>query len=114
MSRAWRPIALGGAIVVATFALAQAQIFAPSTPAETGAAGDAMRGEAIFQGECSGGHGDGGTGGAGPALVGTGLGTVEVAAVVQQGRGIMPGGLVTGQEQADVVAYVVSISGSSE
>jgi len=29
---------------------------------------------------------------------------------VQQGRGIMPAGLVGGQEQADVVAYVVSIS----
>ena len=114
MTRAWRPIVVGGAIVVATFALAQAQIFAPPAPAEPGVAGDAARGEPIFRSECSTCHGDGGTGGVGPALVGTGLGTVEASAVVQQGRGIMPAGLVTGQEQADVVAYVVSISSSSE
>jgi hypothetical protein len=33
-----------------------------------------------------------------------------VSAVVQQGRGVMPAGIVSGQDQADVVAYVVSIS----
>jgi hypothetical protein len=33
-----------------------------------------------------------------------------VTTAVEQGRGIMPAGLVTGQEEADVVAYVVSIS----
>jgi mono/diheme cytochrome c family protein len=110
MGRAWRPILVGGAIVVATFALAQVQIFAPPAPAESGAAGDATRGESIFQSECSSCHGDGGVGGVGPALVETGLGTVEVSAVVQQGRGIMPAGIVTGQAQADVIAYVVSLS----
>ena len=39
-----------------------------------------------------------------------GLDATEVATAVQQGRGVMPAGIVTGQEQADVVAYVVSIS----
>jgi len=33
MGRGWRPILVGGVIVVAVFALAQAEIFAPSTPA---------------------------------------------------------------------------------
>jgi hypothetical protein len=50
----------------------------------------------------------------GPALVETGLGTVEVSAVVQQGRGIMPAGIVTGQAQSDVIAYVVSLSSPPE
>jgi hypothetical protein len=43
------------------------------------------------------------------ALFETGLDGFEAAAAVQKGRGVMPAGLVSGQEQA-VVAYVVSIS----
>jgi mono/diheme cytochrome c family protein len=111
MGRGWRPILIGGAVVVATFALAQGQVFAPSAPAGDAAAGDADRGAPIFERECAGCHGEqGAAGGVGPALVETGLGAADVSAAVQQGRGIMPAGIVTGQEQADVVAYVVSIS----
>jgi mono/diheme cytochrome c family protein len=110
MGRGWRPLLVGGAVVVGTFALAQAQVFEPSAPTEPGAAGDAVRGEAIFAGACASCHGEGGTGGAGPALIETGLDATAVATVVQQGRGVMPAGIVTGQDQADVVAYVVSIS----
>ena len=111
MGRGWRPIVVGAAVVVAVFALAQAEIFAPSAPAVDLTAGDVDRGAAIFERECAGCHGEQAQGGVGPALVGTGLDATEVAAVVQQGRGVMPAGIVTGQEQADVVAYVVSISG---
>ena len=35
-----------------------------------------------------------------------------VTAAVRQGRGVMPAGIVSGQDEADVVAYVVSISAS--
>ena len=111
MGRGWRPIVVGAVVVVAVFALAQAEIFAPSAPAGDVTAGDVDRGAAIFERECAGCHGEQAQGGVGPALVGTGLDATEVAAVVQQGRGVMPAGIVTGQEQADVVAYVVSISG---
>jgi len=114
MGRGWRPLLVGGAVVAGTFALAQAQVFEPSAPADPGVAGDAERGEAIFVSECAGCHGDGGTGGAGPALLETGLDATEVATIVQQGRGVMPAGNVTGQDQADVVAYVVSISSPAE
>jgi mono/diheme cytochrome c family protein len=114
MGRGWRPLLVGGAVVVATFALAQVQVFEPSAPAEPGAVGDAARGEVIFASECAGCHGESGTGGAGPALFETGLDAIEVATVVQQGRGVMPAGIVTGQDQADVVAYVVSISSPAE
>ena len=110
MGRGWRPILVGGAVVVAVCVLAQAEIFAPSAPAGEGLAGDAERGETIFARECAGCHGSSAEGGVGPALAGTGLDAATVAAVVEQGRGVMPAGLVTGQEQADVVAYVVSIS----
>jgi mono/diheme cytochrome c family protein len=112
MSRGWRPILVGGAIAAGTFALAQAQVFAPSAPAGGPMlTGDVTRGEAVFERECASCHGPGGAGGdVGPALAGTGLDAVTVASVVEQGRGIMPAGLVSGQEQADVAAYVVSIS----
>jgi hypothetical protein len=49
-------------------------------------------------------------GGVGPTLAGAGIDAATVTTAVQQGRGVMPAGLVSGQEQADVVAYVVSIS----
>jgi mono/diheme cytochrome c family protein len=115
MARGWRPILIGGAVAVATFALAQAQVFAPSAPAGGTVAGDVDRGEVIFQRECAGCHGDGGTGGGvGPALFETGLDAADVSGAVQQGRGVMPAGIVTGPEQADVVAYVVSISSPSQ
>jgi mono/diheme cytochrome c family protein len=110
MGRGWRPIVVGAVVVVAVFALAQAEVFAPSAPAGDVAAGDVERGETVFARECAGCHGALAEGGVGPALAGTGLDTATVAAVVEQGRGVMPAGLVTGQEQADVVAYVVSIS----
>lgn len=115
MGRGWRPILVGGAVAVATFALAQAEIFAPSAPAGGAVAGDFYRGETIFQRECAGCHGDQGKGGGvGPALFETGLAATDVAVAVQQGRGVMPAGIVTGQEQADVVAYVFAIASPSE
>ena len=116
MGRGWRPIVIGGAVAAGTLALAQAQIFAPSAPAGAAAgAGDVYRGETVFQRECAGCHGDGGqSGGVGPALVETGLAAAEVSTAVQQGRGVMPAGIVTGQQQADIGAYVVSISSPVE
>ncbi len=116
MGRGWRPILIGGAVAVGTFALAQAQVFAPSEPAGGAAlAGDSSRGATVFQRACAGCHGDGGQGGGvGPTLVDAGLDAAAVSSAVQQGRGVMPAGIVTGQEQADVVAYVVSISSPSE
>jgi cytochrome c551 len=114
MSRRWRPIFVGAAVVVGTFALAKAQIFEPSAPGGTAASGDVQRGRTLFAQNCAACHGNaGGGGGVGPKLAGAGLDAETVAATVQQGRGVMPAGIVRGQEQADVVAYVVSISNSS-
>lgn len=112
MRGGWRPILVGGAVVVCTFALAKAEVFAPSAPAGgTATAGDVRRGETVFERECASCHGSGGAGGGvGPRLVGTGIDAETATAAVQQGRGVMPAGLVSGSDEADVVAYVVSIS----
>ena len=112
MVRSWRPILVGGAVVVSTFALAQAEIFAPSTPAGGAVTGgDVYRGEAVFQRECASCHGSGGSGSSvAPRLVGTRVDDSTATALVQQGTSIMPAGLVSGRDEADVVAYVVSIS----
>lgn len=115
MGRGWRPILAGAVVVVAVFALAKAQIFAPSAPASTTLTGDATRGASVFAENCSGCHGDAGQGGGvGPTLAASGLDAATVASVVQQGRGVMPPGIVAGQQQADVVAYVVSIANQAK
>ena len=110
MGRGWRPLVVGAVIVVAVFLLAQARIFEPSAPAVATGVGDVERGESVFESQGAGCHGEEGRGGAGPTLFETGLDEADVSAAVQQGRGIMPAGIVTGQDQIDVVAYVVSIS----
>ena len=112
MRRGWRPILVGGAVVAGTFALAQAQVFEPSAPAvATVSGGDIYRGEIVFERECASCHGTGGAGGGvGPRLQGSGLDAAAVRAAVQQGRGVMPAALVSGEDEADVVAYVVSLS----
>lgn len=112
MGRLWRPIVVGAAVAAATFALAQLAVFEPSAPpAATLAGGDVYRGQVVFERECASCHGPGAEGGSvGPPLVDTGLDAAEIAATIEQGRGIMPPALVSGEEQADTVAYVAAIS----
>jgi cytochrome c551 len=112
MGRGWRPIVVGAVVVALTFALAQAQVFEPDAPSAPTAGGDAARGAIVFAETCATCHGEGGVGGdPGPRLVGSGLDAGEVAAVVELGRGVMPSGLVSGADRADVAAYVASIAG---
>ena len=111
MPRAWRPLIAGAVVVVAVFLLAQWPIFEPSTSDEPVLLGGAERGAVLFTESCAGCHGQGGTGGTGPALADSGLDADEISAAIEQGAGIMPAGIVSGQNQEDVVAYVVSIAG---
>jgi mono/diheme cytochrome c family protein len=110
MGRGWRPVLAGAVVVVAVFLLAQWPIFEPSTSDRPTLLGGAERGEVLFADACAGCHGRGGTGGTGPSLVDSGLEADEIATTIEQGRGIMPPGIVTGQNEADVVAYVASIA----
>jgi mono/diheme cytochrome c family protein len=65
----------------------------------------------LFESTCASCHGPGGEGGSpGPRLVDSGLDAAAIATTIEQGRGVMPPALVSGQDRGDVVAYVLSIS----
>jgi cytochrome c551 len=110
MYRPGVPFALAGAVAAATFGLAQWHPFSPSGAAAPPAAGDATRGKTIFASTCSSCHGVDASGGVGPRLAGSGLTAADVEAVVASGRGVMPAGLVEGQDAADVAAFIASIA----
>jgi mono/diheme cytochrome c family protein len=110
MRRLWRPLAVGAVVIAGVFALAKARVFEPSAVKAAGP-GDPYAGQLVFESKCAGCHGTGGEGGTpGPRLIGSGLTAGEVAARVEQGSGVMPAGLVSGEDEANVVAYVVSIA----
>lgn len=75
------------------------------------AAGDAAAGQEVFATNCSGCHLNNGqdAGGVGPQLAGGGRDAALVETTVVNGKGAMPGGLVSGTDLENVVAYVVSI-----
>jgi mono/diheme cytochrome c family protein len=111
MGRGWRPILVGSAVVAVVFVLAQAHPFQPEAPSGAPVAGDAASGAVVFEQRCAACHGSGGVGGSpGPRLVDSGLDAAAVAAVVEQGRGVMPPGIVSGSDRDDVAAYVASIA----
>jgi len=74
-------------------------------------AGDVAAGQEVFATNCTGCHLNNGqdAGGVGPQLAGAGLDAATVQTTVENGRGAMPAGLVSGTDLENVVAYVVSI-----
>jgi mono/diheme cytochrome c family protein len=83
-------------------------------PAEGGGeapAGDVDAGVQVFATNCSGCHLNNGqdAGGIGPQLAGGGREAEAIESTVVNGQGAMPGGLVSGEDLENVVAYVVSI-----
>ena len=75
-----------------------------------GAAGDVAAGKTAFEANCQGCHPAGGTqAGAGPQLSNTKLDAAAVKNQIINGKGAMPGGLVSGADLDNVVAYVESI-----
>ena len=75
------------------------------------AAGDAAAGEQVFAANCTGCHLNNGqdAGGVGPQLAGAGLDVETIKTTVQNGRGAMPAGLVSGADLDNVAAYVLSL-----
>lgn len=72
--------------------------------------GDVAAGQATFQGVCQGCHPNGGQeAGVGPQLAGGGRAEDLIRTTVQNGKGAMPGGLVSGEDLDNVTAYVLSI-----
>lgn len=83
------------------------KVTGPGTPIELG---DAYRGETIFTQTCAGCHGTGGEGGGvGPRLAGDRITLAFVKARIDNGQGVMPAGLVQGQQEKDVLAYVKTL-----
>ena len=91
---------------------------AATAPAETeGAgggeapAGDAAAGEQVFAANCTACHMNNGldAGGIGPQLAGRGVDDAAIRDVVQNGRGAMPPGLISGADLDNAVAYILSI-----
>lgn len=74
-------------------------------------AGDVAAGQQVFAANCTACHVNDGqdAGGVGPQLAGAGLDAGAIETVVVNGRGIMPAGLVSGEDLDDVVAYVLSL-----
>ena len=102
-------------ITASVYALAElhpAKDEAASAPPAAPVAGDATRGETVFAENCAGCHGEGGEGGGvGPTLAGSGIASEDAQATIENGSGIMPADLVSGQELSDVLAYLETISG---
>ena len=97
-------------VTLATFGLAKWHPFSPAAAPAASVAGDAARGRHVFVVNCAGCHGMDATGGIGPSLHGIGLTAADIGQIVASGRGVMPADVVTGQDAADVAAYVASIS----
>ena len=74
-------------------------------------AGDAARGETLFAENCASCHGEAGAGGGvGPTLAGSGVAREDAQATIENGSGIMPADLVSGQDLSDVLAYLETVT----
>ena len=105
------PALLFAAFSGAAFGLAKAHLAKPSVstsgPVELG---DAYRGATVFSQQCESCHGQGGRGGGiGPALAGNPVSLAASKAQIDNGGGAMPAGLVSGQQERDVLAYLATI-----
>lgn len=99
--------------VIVTIAIWQP--FAPRGQVDSRVVGDADRGATLYAENCSSCHGEAGEGGgAGPSLVRAPRQADAVARVIAAGRGIMPAGIVEGQDVADVAAHVARLSAVGE
>jgi mono/diheme cytochrome c family protein len=71
---------------------------------------DPLRGDQLFAENCARCHGDDGTGGGiGPTLAGAEVSLDDARSTIENGSGVMPAGLVSGQDLEDVLAYLETI-----
>jgi mono/diheme cytochrome c family protein len=83
---------------------------APEAGTSDASSGDVAAGKTVFEANCQGCHPAGGTqAGVGPQLSNSKLDAAQIKMQVMNGKGTMPGGLATGADLDNVVAYVVSI-----
>jgi mono/diheme cytochrome c family protein len=94
------PLALA-LVLVTAFATAACGAQAPK--------GDAKHGSELFARNCASCHGDRGAGGIAPKLAGASITLDDARAKIDDGASGMPAGLVTGQDEDDVLAYLQQI-----
>jgi mono/diheme cytochrome c family protein len=117
-----RPVSKAGLIAVpltlfvgvsgTVFALAELHPARPAPPKApaTVTLGDQGRGAALFSERCAACHGaDGVGGGIGPRLAGNPITLRNAVVRIESGGGAMPPGLVKGQQERDVLAYLATI-----
>jgi mono/diheme cytochrome c family protein len=108
------PAILFAVVSAAVFTFAQWQPAKQETQSQTiiSVLRDPVRGEQLFAENCARCHGDDGTGGGiGPTLAGAEVSLDEARSTIENGSGVMPAGLVSGQDLEDVLAYLETISG---
>lgn len=108
------PLVLFAAFSGAAYALSKLHFAKPGVPHSNGpvALGDPYRGETLFSQNCASCHGKGGSGGIGPRLIGLPITLSTAKAQIDVGSGAMPAGLVKGQQEKDVLAYLATILAS--
>jgi mono/diheme cytochrome c family protein len=110
------PAILFTVVSAAAFAFAQWHPAKQESRTQTSIAllGDPVAGEQLFAQHCAVCHGvEGQGGGVGPALAGNEVSIDEARSTIENGSGVMPAGLVTGQDLEDVLAYLETILGST-
>ena len=106
------PILLFAAVAGLAFTLAKLHLAKPGVPAGSAGVklGDQYNGQTFCSQKCASCHGANGSGGGiGPKLQGLPLGLAAAKAQIDQGSGAMPAKLVTGSQEADVLAYLATI-----
>ncbi len=108
------PAILFAVVVSSVYVLAElhpAKNESSSAPARELVLVDPAEGERLFAENCAGCHGEGGTGdGVGPTLAGSGVSMAVARSTIENGSGVMPAGLVQGQELEDVLAYLETVA----
>jgi mono/diheme cytochrome c family protein len=108
------PLLLLAAVSGGVFGLAKLHLARPGFPhvALSGKVklGDFYNGQTVFSQKCAACHGpDGRGGGVGPKLAGTPIPLAVAQAQIEAGSGVMPGGLVSGRQERDVLAFLATI-----
>jgi mono/diheme cytochrome c family protein len=83
-------------------------------PAAESVFADPLRGQRLFAEKCATCHGASGSGGGvGPRLAGSDISREDARSTIENGSGVMPAGLVSGQDLEDVLAYLEMIFGAT-
>jgi mono/diheme cytochrome c family protein len=110
------PAILFTVVSAAVFAFAQWHPAKQESRSQTTIAllGDPVRGEQLFAQHCQTCHGESGSGGGvGPRLADNEVSIDDARSTIENGSGVMPAGLVTGQDLEDVLAYLETILAST-